>query len=93
MAIAGIAITNIQQEVQKVRQTLGDLKAIDDQINKPRSVVCIINNVTDAASICAGSNNDHGGFATTPPPMIAPRTAAAFGAQSTGETASVVHRF
>jgi hypothetical protein len=82
VAGAGIGFTDIQQEIQKVQQTLGSLKAINDQLNKPRSCICIINNVTDVVLTYASSNNDHGGFATTPPPSVNARASAAFGAQS-----------
>ena len=68
--------------VADVQKTLGSLKAIEDQLNKARSVVCTILNVTDQTLIFAGAHQDHGGFATNPPPTIAPRSAAAFGAQS-----------
>jgi hypothetical protein len=77
-----VSFTDIQQDVQKVRQTLSDLKGILDQLNKPRSVVCIVNNVTDEPLTFSSGTNDHGGFATSPPPVINARSAAAFGAQS-----------
>jgi hypothetical protein len=77
-----VTITDIQQEVEAVRKTLGDLKTIDDQLNKPRSVVCAINNSTDSVLTFASSNCDHGGFATTPAPFINAKESKAFGAQS-----------
>src|SRR5262245_46019781 len=73
---------DIQQEVDKVQKTLAGLKAIEDQLDKARSVACIVVNVTDLSLIFTGSHHDHGGFATTPPAVIAPRTAVAFGSQS-----------
>ena len=75
-------VRTITDQVADVRKTLGDLKAILDQLNKARSVVCVINNVTDLPLSYGGDNLDHGSLATPPPPVIAPRSAAAFGAQS-----------
>lgn len=80
----GASSQGIQQAVASVRATLGDLKAILDQLDKSRSVVCVIINATDTPLTCdAGSTHlAHGSLATDPPPFIAPQSAAAFGAQS-----------
>ncbi len=39
-------------------------------------------NATDTSFTFTGSHHDHGGFATTPPAAISPRSAGAFGSQS-----------
>jgi hypothetical protein len=82
MAEDTVSLQDIQQEVEKIRKTLGDLRTINDQLNKPRSVACIIFNLTDAPLTFAGSHHDHGGFATTPPPIINAHSGGAFGSQS-----------
>jgi uncharacterized protein with LGFP repeats len=73
---------DIHKETKAVQETLAGLKAILDQLDKARSVACIINNVSDVPLSFAGNHFDSGGFATAPPQWIAPRTSAAFGAQS-----------
>jgi uncharacterized protein with LGFP repeats len=73
---------DISQAVAKTQQTLTGLKAILDQLDKARSVACIINNVTDLPLTYGGDSTQHGGFATDPPASIPPRTSVAFSAQS-----------
>lgn len=75
-------MTDIQAEVEKVRKTLGDLKAILDQLDKARSVVCVVENLTDAPLTYVGSDHDHGGFAATPPSVINAHAGGGFGSQS-----------
>jgi hypothetical protein len=79
-----IGFEDIQQDVKRIRETLGDLKNILDQLNKPRSVVCAVINATDISLTLAGDHHDHGGFATAPPAVINPQSATAFGSQSRG---------
>lgn len=75
-------IVDIQKQVENLKKTLGDLKHILDQLNTARSVVCKIINNTDITLVQTFAHHDHGGFATTPPPVIGPRSPAAFGSQS-----------
>jgi hypothetical protein len=75
---------NAQTQIEAVRKSLQDLKTILDQLNKARSVVCTILNVTDSSLTFEGADHDHGGFAANPPPIISPRIAVAFGSQSSG---------
>jgi hypothetical protein len=86
MASAAVTLTDIQQEVSKVRALLGDLKGILDQLDKARSVVCMIFNLTGQNLLYAGSDFDgdgrDGGFATVPPPAISANSGGVFGAQS-----------
>jgi hypothetical protein len=73
----------IQQEIEAVQKSFEGVKKILDQLDKPRSVVCTVLNVTDVPLILGASNLDHGAFVNPlPSQTIAPRTAAAFGAQS-----------
>jgi hypothetical protein len=75
-------IVDIQQQVENLKKTLGDLKHILDQLDTPRSVVCKIINNTDIKLVLAFQHHDHGGFATTPPIVIEPHSAGAFGSKS-----------
>ncbi len=53
-------------------------------VNKPRSVVCIVENHTDRALMRAGDHHDHGGYAVPSDSQIAPQTVDIFGSQSKG---------
>ena len=75
-------IVDIQKQVENLKKTLGDLKHILDQLNTARSVVCKIVNNTDITLALTFQHHDHGGFATIPPIVIEPRSAGAFGSQS-----------
>jgi hypothetical protein len=80
-----IGFEDIQQDVKRIRETLGDLKTIHDQLNKARSVACVIINDTDSPLTFVGDHHDHGAFASGGVPVtIPPRAAAAFGSQSHG---------
>jgi hypothetical protein len=80
-----IGFEDIQQDVKRIRETLGDLKTIHDQLNKARSVACVIINDTDSPLAFVGDHHDHGAFASGGVPVtIPPRAAAAFGSQSHG---------
>jgi hypothetical protein len=81
---AGLSVPDIQHAVAAARATLGDLKTILDQLDKARSVVCIIVNATDTPLTYdpARTHLAHGVFATNPPPFVAPQSSAAFSAQS-----------
>jgi len=65
-----------------VQKTLDDLKKISDAINGDRSVICIVDNVTDMELRYEGSHCEHGGFQEPPPAVIPPRRSVAFSAQS-----------
>jgi hypothetical protein len=75
-------IVDIQKQVENLKKTLGDLKHILDQLNTARSVVCKIINNTDITLALTFQHHDHGAFATSPPIVIEPRSAGAFGSQS-----------
>src|SRR5262245_46315558 len=81
MQMPDITFADIVKSVEDVKKTLIDLKATLDQLNTERSVVCIVINVTDTALTFSGEDHVHGGFATTPKPVIKGRTAEAFGSQ------------
>ena len=75
-------IVDIQKQVENLKKTLGDLKHILDQLNTDRSVVCKIINNTDIKLVLTFQHHDHGGFASTPPVVIEPHSAEAFGSKS-----------
>jgi uncharacterized protein with LGFP repeats len=77
----GISFESLESEVARIRATLGDLKAINDQLNTDRTVVCAVINATDLPLSFGAKNLDHGVIVTVEQ-RIGPRSSAAFGARS-----------
>ncbi|BBE21370.1 hypothetical protein MN0502_02530 [Arthrobacter sp. MN05-02] len=73
---------DIQKQIETLRKTLGDLKAILDQLNTARSLAATIINNTDLTLTATFQEHESGAFASPPPQVIAPRSAKAFGSQS-----------
>ena len=82
------SIAGVKSAVENVKKTLGDLKAIEDQLNKARSVVCTILNVTDQTLIFADAITTMAAL-HEPASHHRARSAAAFGSQS---SAGASHR-
>ncbi|WP_079596594.1 hypothetical protein [Arthrobacter sp. P2b] len=73
---------DIQKQVETIRKTLGDLKAILDQLNTARSVAARIINNTDLTLTASFQEHESGDFWPPPPQVIAPRSGGVFGSQS-----------
>jgi uncharacterized protein with LGFP repeats len=93
------AADQVVKLVDDVFNTIGDFKAkIWPLISTPRSVVCLVANVTNTPLTYAESHHDHGGFAATPEAEIDPQKGSSFGSQSksgsllTGTQGGVTYR-
>jgi hypothetical protein len=67
-----------------VKASVDAIKAVQDLLSSPRSVVIEIDNATKTPLVLRGQGFSHGGFAKTPAEIIAPMSNNIFGAQSTG---------
>ena len=77
-----VTFDDIGHELQAIRDALGSLKSITDQLNTARSIVGIVLNNTSTKLTRTFDQHDSGGFAVIPPLEIEPGKAGAFGSQS-----------
>ena len=84
------ALASIDEITTEVQKTLENLQKIGDQLVTNRSVVCIVDNVTNLELTYEGSHCESGGFAEPPPAVIPPLKSMAFSAQkASGSLAGV----